>query len=109
MTLFFLQSFLWLNVCSSLQAHAYLADWVHTIGIDDVNKEAASLLAFASHYGKEAEAMHDFEENTGKYAELGPSRATSVVACYPAYTDLSGESIGELLLTKERQFNFGTE
>ena len=83
----------------AVQAHAYLADWAHTITIEDVNREAASLLAFASFYGNEAEAMQEFRDNPERYSELGPSRATSVVACYPAYTDLSGESIGGPLST----------
>lgn len=77
------------------QTHAIFSEWAHTITAEDVNREAASLLAFAGYYGKEAEVLEDAERNADRYAPPGPTRATSIVACYPAYIDPSGESVGE--------------
>lgn len=63
-----------------------------------------SLLSFASDYGNEAAILEDAERHPEKYGHLGPTRATSIVTCIPAYTDLTGEAMpqgggeGRLLL-----------
>ena len=72
-----------------------LAEWANTITAEEVNREAASLLAFASYHGSEAEVLADAEQHPERYSTIGPTRSTSVVACFPAFTDPSGESIGE--------------
>lgn len=71
-----------------------LQHWVDTITIEDINKEAASLLSFASHYGTEAELLEEAAQDPEKFAPPGPTRTTAIVACFPAFTDPSGESIG---------------
>ena len=75
--------------------HTVFTEWAHTITAEDVNREAASLLAFAAYYGKEAEVLAEADANPGRFAEPGPTRATSIVACFPAFIDPSGESQGE--------------
>lgn len=74
-----------------------LQHWVDTITIEDINKEAASLLSFASHYGTEAELLVEAEQEPERFATPGPTRTTAIVACFPAFTDPHGESIGMYL------------
>ena len=71
-----------------------LQHWVDTITIEDINKEAASLLSFASHYGTEAELLEEEKQDPERFAPPGPTRTTAIVACFPAFTDPHGESIG---------------
>ena len=71
-----------------------LAEWAGSITVDEVNQEAATLLSFVSFHGKEAEALEDAKQNPERYSPLGPTRATAIVACFPAFTDPSGESLG---------------
>lgn len=73
-----------------------LQHWVDTITIEDINKEAASLLSFASHYGTEAELLEEAAKEPERFAPPGPTRTTAIVACFPAFTDPHGESIGQL-------------
>ena len=72
-----------------------LQHWVDTITIEDINKEAASLLSFASHYGTEGELLEEAAEEPERFAPPGPTRTTAIVACFPAFTDPHGESIGD--------------
>lgn len=77
-----------------MQSGAMIAEWAGSITAEDLSKEAASLLAFAAYHGSEAEVLADAEANPERYATPGPTRSTSIVACFPAFTDLSGESMG---------------
>lgn len=77
-----------------MQTFKMLQNWVGTITVEDINKEAASLFSFASHYGTEAEALEEAEQDPERFAAPGPTRTTAIVACYPAFTDPRGESIG---------------
>jgi hypothetical protein len=52
-----------------------------------------SLLTFASDYGNEAEPLAAADANPSAFTHLGPVRATSVVACLPAYTLPTGEGL----------------
>ena len=80
-----------------LQTFKMLQHWVDTITIEDINKEAASLLSFASHYGTEGELLEEAAQEPERFAPPGPTRTTAIVACFPAFTDPHGESIGQLL------------
>jgi hypothetical protein len=66
-----------------------------TISLEEVNAMARSLLTFASDMGSEQQ-MLDLAaqpDQEGLWARPGPTRATSVVACVPAYVTSSGEGI----------------
>jgi hypothetical protein len=66
-----------------------------TITLDVVNAVARSLLTFASDMGSEQD-MLDLAaqpDQEGLWARPGPTRATSVVACVPAYVTATGEGI----------------
>lgn len=52
------------------------------------------MLSFASDYGAEAELLElASTQPAGHYANLGPTRATSLLACIPAYIDATGASV----------------
>lgn len=38
--------------------------------------------------------MREYEEDPSSWAEPGPTRATAIVACLPAFMDASGHSTG---------------
>eukprot|EP00884_Botryococcus_braunii_P007566 jgi/Botrbrau1/16810/Bobra.150_2s0037.1 len=65
-----------------------------TVTLDEVNSIARSLLSFASHYRREEEALAEAAADPETWAPPGPTRATSIVACLPAFTDTSGLSTG---------------
>lgn len=73
-----------------------LLEVADSITAQEVNAVAASVLSYISHYRNEeallAEVGSDYTRNG--YAEPGPTRMTSIVACVPAYMDASGQSTG---------------
>ena len=78
------------------QGHKALQAVADSITLDEVNAIAASILSFASHYGKEKELVADAKARPDKWGPPGPTRATALVACIPMYTDTSGNSTGPL-------------
>ena len=77
------------------QAHAATLRVADSVTLEDVNAAAASLLAFASHFGAEADALAAAASLPEAWATPpGPTRATAVVACVPAFADPSGLSAG---------------
>ena len=77
------------------QAHAATLAVADSVTLEDVNAAAASLLSFASHYGAEADALAAAESLPEAWTTPpGPTRATAVVACVPAFADPSGLSVG---------------
>ena len=77
-----------------LQSHALLVRWADTITREEVNAAAASLLSYISHYADSEAAVAAAGADPGAWAPPGPTRATSIVACIPAFTDPSGQSTG---------------
>lgn len=62
-----------------------------TITAAEVNALSRSLLSYVSHYRNEPELMREYEAaEPGSWAEPGPTRATAIVACIPAFMDASG-------------------
>jgi predicted Zn-dependent peptidase len=76
------------------QAHAATLAVADSVTLDDVNAAAASLLAFASHYGAEAVPLAAADALPDAWSPPGPTRATAVVACVPAFADPTGLSLG---------------
>ncbi len=74
------------------EAHLALAELVT---VEEVNKVARSLLSFVSHFGREGEALEAAAVEPDQWVAWGPSRATCLVGCIPAFTDESGHSTGE--------------
>ena len=72
------------------QAHAATLAVADSVTLDEVNAAAASLLSFASHYGAEDEAEAAAAALPEAWGPPGPTRATSIVACVPAFADPSG-------------------
>jgi len=62
--------------------------------VGEVNTIARSLLSYASHYGAEEKAAADAAAAPEEWMDFGASRATSIVACVPAFMDASGKSAG---------------
>jgi hypothetical protein len=79
------------------QSHALLTRWAHTISREEVNAAAASLLSYVSHYGNAEAAAAAAVADPDAWAPWGATRATSIVACIPAFTDPSGQSTGAAL------------
>ncbi len=78
-----------------------------TVTAEEVNAIAASLLSYISHYRKEEEALAAAEALPEAWAAPGPTRATSIVACLPAFTDTSGLSTGKPFLADLRALQEG--
>ena len=76
------------------QSHELLQRWADSITLEEVNALAASYLAYISHYRAEAELLEAAARGERRFAGPGPVRATSIVACLPAFTDPSGHSSG---------------
>jgi len=56
-----------------------------------------SMLTFSSDYGSEGSVLEEARgAPSGSYAHLGPTRATSLVACIPAYVDATGTSVSAM-------------
>ncbi|CAG9466529.1 unnamed protein product [Pedinophyceae sp. YPF-701] len=81
------------KVLDHAQSHAALEAVAGTIAVEQVNAVAASLLSYISHYGREDALLEDFAANPDAWP-VEPTRATSIVACIPAYMDASGHSTG---------------
>lgn len=69
-----------------------------TITSAEVNRLARSLLSFASHYRAESQLADEYQQDQAGWAEPGPTRATAIVACLPAFMDASGHSTGGAVL-----------
>lgn len=76
------------------QSHALLMRWADTITREEVNAAAASLLSYISHYADGEAAVAAAAADPDAWAAPGPTHATSIVACIPAFTDPSGQSTG---------------
>ena len=72
------------------QVHTHRHTYTHT---HTHKRTHRSLLTFASDYGNEAAVLEDATQHPEKYGHQGPTRATSIVTCIPAYTDASGLGI----------------
>lgn len=67
---------------------------LQSITLQEVNATAASVLSFATHYGHEGELLDEAQLHPETFSGPGPTRATAVIACIPAFTDASGQSTG---------------
>lgn len=81
------------TVMGHRDAHAAMVAVADTVTLEEVNALARSMLTFSSDYGHEGEVLAEASAQPGQWAYLGPTRATSIVACVPAYMDASGASI----------------
>lgn len=65
------------------------AEWVDelldSITREEVNGVAASLMSFATSYRNEAAPLEDAERRPEAWAAPGPTRATAIIACIPAF------------------------
>ncbi|KAL6754220.1 peptidase M16 inactive domain-containing protein [Haematococcus lacustris] len=91
------------SVMSHVEAHEAMEKVAHTVTLEEVNQMARSVLAFGSDYGNEAGPLADAAQHPHRYSGLGPVRATSVVACLPAYTMESGLSVSTTLASAHRK------
>lgn len=82
------------TVLEQRQAHACLMALADAITPGEVNALARSLLSYVSHYRDESTLMREYEEDPSLWAEPGPTVATAIVACIPAFMDASGHSTG---------------
>lgn len=55
------------------------------------------LSALSSLPARLVQLLREYESDPSGWAEPGPTRATAVVACIPAFMDASGHSTGELI------------
>ena len=79
-------------VMDQKQSHEALESVVDTIELEEVNSYARSILSYISDFGSEADLVREGEE--ARFADdMGPTRATSIVTCIPAYVDKDGGSI----------------
>ena len=76
------------------QGHESLKQIADTITVEEVNTIARSLLSYVSHYSAEDKAAAEAATNPEQWMDFGASRATSIVACVPAFMDASGKSAG---------------
>lgn len=85
------------NPARHLQAHVKLLEVVESVSLEEVNAIAASVLSYISHYRNEAALLEEVGPDpvSKGYAQPGPSRMTSIVACVPAFMDASGQSTGK--------------
>ncbi|GIL94695.1 hypothetical protein Vretimale_918 [Volvox reticuliferus] len=85
------------TVMGHRDAHEAMSAAAETVELWEVNALARSMLTFASDYGAEAEVLETAAAeqaiDPGRWAALGPTRCTSIVACIPAYVDASGASV----------------
>lgn len=86
----------WLNDCVGAQAHVKLLEVADSVSLEEVNAIGASVLSYISHYRNEAALLEEVGPDpvSKGYAQPGPSRMTSIVACVPAFMDASGQSTG---------------
>ncbi|GAX77204.1 hypothetical protein CEUSTIGMA_g4650.t1 [Chlamydomonas eustigma] len=82
------------TVMGHRDAHEAMSMVADTITLEDLNAIARSMLSFASDFGTEAEVLEAARlAPSDHFAHLGPTRATSLIACIPAYVDASGSSV----------------
>ncbi|KAG1670958.1 hypothetical protein FOA52_011393 [Chlamydomonas sp. UWO 241] len=82
------------TVMGHRDAHDAMTQVAATITLEEMNAIVRSMLTFASDYGSEGKVLDEAAADPSKWAHLGPTRATSVVACMPAYVDPEGQSVG---------------
>lgn len=82
------------TVLEQREAHGCLLALADSITPEEVNSLARSLLSYVSHYRNEATLVREYEENPDAWAAPGPTAATAIVACVPAFMDASGHSTG---------------
>jgi hypothetical protein len=82
------------TVLDQKTAHEYLLMVIDTISKDEVDALAKSLLSYLSHYNQEQQLLEEYEADPSSWAWPGPTRATAIVACLPAFMDASGHSTG---------------
>ena len=88
-------------VMDQKQSHEALESVVDTIDLEEVNAYARSILSYISNFGSESDLIKESEraasdaDGAGAWfaEDMGPTRATSIVTCIPAYVDKDGESI----------------
>ena len=78
----------------ALQFKDELAGMMETVTDDYLNNLSKSIWSFASHYGHEGECLAEADASGELWGWMGPTRCTAIIACIPAYTDLSGLSTG---------------
>ena len=68
-----------------------------SVSLEEVNAIGATVLSYISHYRNEAALREEVgpDHRAKGYADPGPSRMTSIVACVPAFMDESGQSTGK--------------
>ncbi|KAL4457809.1 hypothetical protein ABPG75_012674 [Micractinium tetrahymenae] len=82
------------TVLDQKTAHEYLLKVIDTISKGEVDALAKSLLSYLSHYNQERQLLEEYEADPSAWAWPGPTRATAIVACLPAFMDASGHSTG---------------
>ena len=81
-------------VMDQKQSHEALESIVDTIDLEEVNAYARSILSYISNFGDEDGMQGLSEEERALFADdMGPTKATSIVTCIPAYVDEEGGSI----------------
>eukprot|EP00798_Chlamydomonas_sp_ICE-L_P019762 gene19762-26456_t len=85
------------TVMGHKDSHVAMKSVAETITLEDINALASSMLTFSSDYGNEAAMLKEAADpaNVNAFSYLGPTRATSLIACIPAYIDETGASITE--------------
>lgn len=76
------------------QGHEVLLELADSITVEEVSCLSRSLLSYVSHYGREEELWAEYNSDPSGWAAPGPTWATSIVACIPAFMDDSGLSTG---------------
>ena len=64
-----------------------------SLTLDEVNAVAKSLLSFATNYRHEGQLLDSAAKDPAAFAAPGPTRATAIIACIPAFTDSSGYNL----------------
>ncbi|KAK9797772.1 hypothetical protein WJX73_010222 [Symbiochloris irregularis] len=73
------------NTYVDLSQAEWVDDLLDSITRAEVNGVAASLMSFATSYRSESEPLQDAEKHPEAWAAPGPTRATAIIACIPAY------------------------
>jgi len=87
-------------VMDQKQSHEALESIVPFVKLEEVNAYARSILSYIACFGDEKGMLGEYQASgtngsgNDSYAmDMGPTRATSIVTCIPAYVDKEGESI----------------
>jgi predicted Zn-dependent peptidase len=80
------------TIMDTMDSHETFLELAKHVTLNDVNAVARSLFSFISNYGQEKDIIKDFRLNLQKYP-YEPTRAISIVVCFPAYIDVSGHFI----------------